>query len=85
MALTPSRTRSSGIFRCFANQPAGLIRRGKKCIPKIDWKAIASTRNVLVLDYFDVDFQAIWDVVIRDLAPLETAMRSIQAQMEGSA
>jgi uncharacterized protein with HEPN domain len=29
----------------------------------IDWKAIAGMRNVLVLGYFDVDFEALWDVV----------------------
>lgn len=56
----------------------------KELHPEIDWKAIAGMRNVLVHDYFDVDFQAIWDVVIRDLAPLEIAVRSILAQMEGS-
>ena len=56
----------------------------KELHPELDWKAIEGMRNVLVHDYFDVDFQAIWDVVIRDLAPLETTMRSILAQMEGS-
>ena len=39
-------------------------------------------RNVLVHDYFDVDFEAVWDVVIRDLPPLELAMRSILARLD---
>jgi uncharacterized protein with HEPN domain len=39
-------------------------------------------RNVLVHDYFDVDFEAVWDVIIRDLPPLEFAMRAILARMD---
>jgi uncharacterized protein with HEPN domain len=39
-------------------------------------------RNVLVHDYFDVDFEAVWDVVARDLPPLESAMRSILAGLD---
>jgi uncharacterized protein with HEPN domain len=34
-------------------------------------------RNVLVHDYFEVDFDAVWDVVVRDLPPLDKAMRPI--------
>ena len=49
----------------------------KKPHAKIDWKSIAGIRNVLVHDYFDVDFEAIWLVVPRDLEPLEKAMQSI--------
>lgn len=56
----------------------------KEAHPEIDWKAIAGMRNVLVHDYFDVDFEAIWDVVVRDLAPLEIVMRSMLERMEES-
>lgn len=50
--------------------------------PGIDWKAIAGMRNVLVHNDFDVDFEAIWNVAVRDLAPLETVMRSIPGRMK---
>jgi uncharacterized protein with HEPN domain len=49
----------------------------KEAHPEIDWKAIAGMRNVLVHDYFDVDFEAVWDVVTRDIPPLESVMRSV--------
>jgi uncharacterized protein with HEPN domain len=39
-------------------------------------------RNVLVHDYFDVDFQTVWDVVTRDLSGLDTAMRAILTDLE---
>lgn len=47
----------------------------------IHWKAISGMRNVLVHDYFDVDFEAVWDVVTRDLAQLDLVMRSILTQV----
>jgi uncharacterized protein with HEPN domain len=34
-------------------------------------------RNVLVHDYFEVDFETVWLVVTRDLPPLEKAMHAI--------
>lgn len=71
------------------SQSSGPVRIGaqdrrfyKEAHREIDWKAIAGMRNVLVHDYFDVDFEAVGDVVTRDIPPLESAMRSVLARLD---
>jgi len=54
----------------------------KEAYPEIDWKAIAGMRNVLVHDYFEVDFEAVWDVITRDIELLESVMRLILTRMD---
>ena len=39
-------------------------------------------RNVVVHDYFEVDFETVWLVVARDLPPLEKAMRAIMVVLD---
>lgn len=67
LARTLCRTPSFGIFRCSASPSAESIRHGKTRTPK---------------DYFDVDFESVWNVVTRDLVPLEAVMHSIQARLD---
>jgi uncharacterized protein with HEPN domain len=75
-----SRTLQDAIVRnlqvlCESTQRIDELHKERH--PEIDWSSIAGMRNVLVHDYFEVDFETVWDIVTRDLAPLEKAMRAI--------
>jgi uncharacterized protein with HEPN domain len=39
-------------------------------------------RNVLVQDYFEVDFETVWQTVERDLPTLQNGMRAILAVLD---
>jgi len=76
------RTQSFATFRYSASRRSGSPSPHKQRHSEIDWQSIAGMRNVLVHDYFEVDFETVWLVVTRDLPPLEKAMRAILAVLD---
>jgi uncharacterized protein with HEPN domain len=81
----------SGIRLCLTHAPGRIVRNlqvlcestqqldesHKQRHSEINWRSIAGMRNILVHDYFEVDFKTVWQIVERDLPPLQTAMRAI--------
>lgn len=44
---------------------------------EIDWKALRDFRNVLVHDYFGIDYTIVWDVIRQDLPDLKIQINNI--------
>jgi uncharacterized protein with HEPN domain len=51
--------------------------------PEIPWAQIIAMRNVLVHEYFGVDFQEVWKTVEKDLPALKQQIAALVKQIEG--
>ena len=48
-----------------------LLDDVKNLSPQVPWKKIAGLRDILTHDYFDVDEELLWEVIIKDLPDLK--------------
>lgn len=48
--------------------------------PEVGWREMSNTRNRLIHDYFGVDYDIVWDIIISKLPDLEQAVKSIVSE-----
>lgn len=49
----------------------------KREYPNLEWKAIAGMRDRLIHDYFGIDYEIVWDVVINKIPLLQKEITEI--------
>ena len=57
-----------------AKNISGKIKEKYDFIP---WKKVAGSRDVLIHDYFEVDFESVWDTAINDIPKLKEDVKKI--------
>ena len=57
----------------------------KDAHPEVPWRAIAGMRHAIVHDYFEVDWDAVWEVTQRHVAMLKPQVEAIIASLSTDA
>ena len=63
----------------------GLSEKLRGENPQVPWPRIIALRNVVVHEYFGLNLQQVWMVLVRDLPVLRAEIEKIMELLRGSA
>jgi uncharacterized protein with HEPN domain len=61
---------------------ARIPEKTRAAAPEVEWRKIIALRNILAHEYFGINANIIWDVVVGKLKPLERECRLLLAKSE---
>lgn len=64
-------------FEIIGEVATKLPKEFRENYPQIDWPGIIGFRNVLIHDYFGIDYQIVWTIKTDILPKLEIQIRSL--------
>lgn len=78
--LIRDRMRADAIVRNFTiiGEAANNIpQEMRKKYPIIEWRKLIDFRNVIVHDYFGIDYEILWDIIKRKLPELQKGIKAV--------
>ncbi len=64
-------------LQCIGENVYRLTRSFLEQHPSVDWEAIEGLRHVLVHDYYQVNLEMVWNIIIQDLPELKAYLTTI--------
>jgi len=64
-------------LQILAESTQRLSEKIRQSQPEIDWYRIEGFRNVLVHDYLGVDLERIWNIIVKEIPVLKTAIHAM--------
>ncbi len=69
-------------FEIIGEATAKLSKEIKNKYKEIPWRNIKDFRNILVHEYFGIDLEIVWKVILNDLKPLKEIAMNILDQID---
>lgn len=71
-------------FGIIGEATSNISEKIKEDYPKIPWHKLAGMRNVIVHEYFGVDYDLVWKIIKKDLPALKTKIQKIPQALSES-
>ena len=55
----------------------------KKKYPDVEWKKIAGLRDILIHEYFGIDLNIVWDIIINKIPKLKNSIKEVMKNLYG--
>jgi uncharacterized protein with HEPN domain len=68
-------------FQVIGQAVKGLPQSFRASHPEVSWREVAATRDVIVHEYFRVDFALVWDMISNDIPSLKANVMRILDEM----
>lgn len=50
--------------------------------PEVEWRKMAATRNIIIHNYTGIDYEVMWEIIIKDIPELEFQIKNIIKENE---
>lgn len=67
-------------FQVMGDAAKSVSQEFKNRFPEIPWREMMTQRDVIVHDYFDINFERLWETVQNDLPGLDQKLAKILEQ-----